>query len=309
MNSKWTSNDIPDLTGKVAVVTGANSGTGFEAARALAKKGATVVLTCRSLSKGKDALEAIQHESPGASVELMHLDLANLAVVRSFAEAFAAHYDRLDILCNNAGVMALPYRQTADGFEMQFGTNHLGHFALTGLLLPHLLKTPQARVVTMSSDLHKQGKIQFDDLQGEKSYKKWAAYSQSKLANLLFAYELQRKLKLAGASVISMAAHPGYAATNLQLAGPTMAGSALQLWLMKLSNLAAQSAKMGALPMLYAATAPGVQGGSYFGPGGFAEIRGHPVQTQSNARSHNREDAARLWLVSEELTGVTYRFS
>lgn len=309
MSSKWTSNDIPDLSGKVAVVTGANSGTGFEAARALARKGATVVLACRSLSKGKDALETIQHESPGASVELMHLDLANLAVVRSFAEAFAAHYDRLDILCNNAGVMALPYRQTADGFEMQFGTNHLGHFALTGLLLPHLLKTPQARVVTMSSNLHKQGKIQFDDLQGKTSYKKWAAYNQSKLANLLFAYELQRKLELAGASTISVAAHPGYAATNLQVAGPTMTGSTVQLWLIKLSNLAAQSAKMGALPMLYAATAPDVQGGSYFGPDGFAEIRGHPAQVQSNARSHNREDAARLWLVSEELTGVTYQFS
>ncbi len=308
MTTKWTTHDIPDLTGKTAVVTGANSGTGFEATQALAKKGARVIMACRSASKGKDALKEIQRKSPDASMELMHLDLANLAAVRGFAETFAAHYDRLDILCNNAGVMALPPRQTADGFEMQFGTNHLGHFALTGLLLPLLLKTPQARVVTMSSNLHRQGVIRFDDLQGQQSYKKWVAYSQSKLANLLFTYELQRKLDIAGASVISVAAHPGYAATNLQYAGPQMSGSTLQLQIMKLGNLVAQSAEMGALPMLYAATAPNVPGGSYFGPGGLMEFWGHPTQVRSNTRSHNREDAARLWLVSEELTGVSYQF-
>jgi hypothetical protein len=203
--------------------------------------------------------------------------------------------------------MALPYRQTADGFEMQFGTNHLGHFALTGLLLEPLLATPGARIVTVSSGFHRLGAIRFDDPQWQRGYRKWPAYGQSKLANLLFAYELQRRLDAAGAGVISVAAHPGYAATNLQTAGPRMQGSSLLERLSSLGNsLLAQSAAMGALPQLYAATAPGVRGGEYYGPDGVGEMWGHPTLVESNARSHDRDAATRLWALSERLTGVTY---
>jgi NAD(P)-dependent dehydrogenase (short-subunit alcohol dehydrogenase family) len=227
--------------------------------------------------------------------------------VRSFADAYRKAHSELHVLCNNAGVMALPYRRTADGFEMQFGTNHLGHFALTGLLLEPLLATRGARVVNVSSTAHRIGKMRFDDLHGERSYRRWPAYGQSKLANLLFTYELQRRLERNGAPVSSVACHPGYASTNLQLAGPRMEGSSWMESLSSLSNrIFSQSAAMGALPTLYAAAADDMRSGDYIGPGGFAETWGHPKKVRSSARSHDREAATRLWEVSEELTGVRF---
>ncbi len=304
---RWINHNIPDLTGKVAVVTGANSGLGLEATRVLARKRARVALAVRNLEKGGAAAQAIRRDVPAADLTVMRLDLADLAAVRSFASGFLSGYDRLDMLLNNAGVMALPYRKTADGFEMQFGTNHLGHFALTGLLLPLLLETPGARVVTVSSGAHQIGRIRFDDLNGERRYGKWGAYAQSKLANLLFAYELQRRLAATGSSAISVAAHPGYAATHLQLVGPQMEGSKLSLHIMTAINGLAQSAAMGALPEIYAATSPDVRGGDFIGPDGLLEQRGFPVKVRSNARSHDEAVAVRLWAISEQLTGVTYR--
>lgn len=304
---QWLDQNIPSLYGKVTVITGANSGIGYEAARMLAMKDAHVVLAVRDTAKGGKAARQIRSAVPQADLEVMALDLASLASVRSFAALFTASHDRLDLLINNAGVMAIPRRETADGFEMQLGTNHLGHFALTGLLLPLLLTAPGARIVTVSSGVHRMGQINFDDLQSQQSYKKWGAYSQSKLANLLFAYELQRRLAAAGASAISVAAHPGYAATNLQAVGPQMAGSRLQQAAMGLLNRTlAQSAEMGALPTVYAAASPSVEGGDYIGPGGLMEQRGWPTQVQSNDRSHDGAVAARLWAVSEELTGVRF---
>ncbi len=305
--AQWTAESMPDLTGKIIVVTGGNSGIGFEASRELARRGAQVVLACRDAKKAESAAAAIRTEAPGASVTVMALDLASLESVRAFAAAFEKAHDRLDVLCNNAGVMALPYRKTADGFEMQFGTNHLGHFALTGLLSERLNATPGARVVTVSSGAHRIGRIRFDDLQWERGYRKWLAYGQSKLANLLFAYELQRRIEAAGASFISTACHPGYAATNLQAAGPRMEGSSFMESMTALGNrLFAQSAAMGALPTLYAATAPDVRGGDYIGPDGLGETWGYPKKVSSNARSQDREVAARLWTRSEELTGVRF---
>ncbi len=304
---KWTARDMPDLTGKVAIVTGANSGIGLEAALALARKGAHVVIASRNLQKCDEAAAQIRAQTPACALEIIRLDLADLASVRGFAGAFREGHDHLHLLINNAGVMAIPYRKTADGFEMQFGTNHLGHFALTGLLLAVLLDTPGARVVTVSSGAHTMGKVHFDDLQRERSYRKWEAYGQSKLANLLFAYELQRRLAAVGAPVISVAAHPGYANTNLQAVGPQMEGSRLQAGMMKLANrVLAQSQEMGALPTLFAATAPAVKGGDYVGPGGFMEQRGYPVKVRSNAASYDVATARRLWEGSSDLTGVDY---
>ncbi|MCG8592285.1 MAG: oxidoreductase [Proteobacteria bacterium] len=306
-SSAWTADRIPDQTGRIAVVTGGNSGLGYEGALALAARGAHVVLACRSAEKAKEATERIRGEVSGASLEFRPLDLASLESVRRFASDYAEDHDRLDLLCNNAGVMALPRCETADGFEMQLGTNHLGHFALTGLLLPVLLKTAGARVVTTSSSAHRVGRMRFDDLQGEKSYFRWSAYGQSKLANLLFAYELERRLRAARADVRSLACHPGYAATNLQTAGPRMDGSSWMERLMELGNrLFAQSAAVGALPMLYAATAPDAEGGSYIGPDGFGEMWGYPRRVDSTARARDEEAAQRLWDVSETLTGVRY---
>ncbi len=304
---QWLDTNIPNLDGKTAVITGANSGIGYEAARLLALKGAHVTLAVRNTVKGSKAAREIRSAVPQADLEVMALDLADLASVRSFAALFTAGHDRLDMLVNNAGVMAIPRRETADGFEMQFGTNHLGHFALTGLLLPLLLRTPNARVVTVSSGVHRMGRINFDDLQGQHRYSRWGAYGQSKLANLLFTYELQRRLAAAGNSVISVAAHPGYAATNLQYGGSDRTGTSLQARVMDVLNkVVAQSAEMGALPTVYAAASPAVQGGDYIGPRGPAEQRGWPVKVQSSGRSHDRSVAARLWQVSEQLTGVSY---
>ncbi|GAB7094036.1 oxidoreductase [Halolamina litorea] len=299
---------MPDQSGRTVVITGANSGLGYEGTKAFVGKGADVVMACRSLDRGREAAEEISEAvSGGGSLTVMELDLGDLESVERFADDFGEQFDDLHVLCNNAGVMAPPRRETADGFELQFGVNHLGHFALTGHLLEHLEATDRSRVVTQSSSLHENGTIDFDDLQSEKSYDKWAAYGQSKLANLLFAYELDRRLDEDGADVTSLGCHPGYAATNLQRRGPEMAGSTLRLYGMKVANaVLGQSAAQGALPMLYAATADGIEGGEYIGPGGFMNMRGAPEEQESNAESYDHDVADRLWAVSEDLTGVEY---
>src|SRR5829696_3253693 len=301
MALKWDTSRIPDQTGRVAVVTGANSGLGLVTARELARAGARVVLACRNLEKGKTALTEVERAATGAPPELADLDLANLTSVRSFAQSFKDTHDGLDLLVNNAGVMAPPRRRTADGFELQFGTNHLGHFALTGLLLPTMEGRDDARVVTLSSNAHKFGKIAFDNLNGDSRYFRWRAYGQSKLANLLFALELDRRLRAAESTVRSLAAHPGYAATNLQTAAPPL----FDRLVMKVSNaVIAQSEEMGALPTLFAATQPGLDGGMYIGPDGPGEHRGYPKVVRPNRAARDEETARRLWEVSEELTGV-----
>jgi NAD(P)-dependent dehydrogenase (short-subunit alcohol dehydrogenase family) len=304
----WTADDMPDLTGRVVIVTGANSGIGFEAARQLAAHGADVTLAVRDTSKGGAAVARITSQTPQASVRVARLDLADLASVRDFAQTWAeANADGLDLLINNAGVMAIPRRLTADGFEMQFGTNHLGHFALTGLLLPALVARPRSRVVTVSSGAHRFGKMNFDDLMGERSYHAWRAYGQSKLSNLLFTSELQRRLDANSLPLLALAAHPGYANTNLQAVGPQMSGRS---WLTKPMDLAnkvlAQSAEMGSLPTLFAATAAGLPGDSFVGPDGFMEQRGYPRLVDRTSAAKSAVDAARLWTVSEQLTGVHY---
>ncbi|MFC5971976.1 oxidoreductase [Halomarina salina] len=303
----WDADRIPDQSGRTVVVTGANSGLGFEASRALAAADAHVVLACRSTDRGRDAASRVREETPDASLELLELDLADLASIRSFAERFERRHDDLDVLVNNAGIMAIPRRETEDGFEMQFGVNHLGHFALTGLLLDSVLAADDPRVVTVSSGVHTRGKMRFGDLHGEVEYDEWGAYAQSKLANLLFAYELQRRFEASDADALSVAAHPGYAATNLQGRAPEMQGSRLRGLLMNLANrLFAQSAEQGVLPTLYAATAPDVVGGAYYGPDGFMEMRGGPERVESSERSHDQDAARRLWEYSENATGVTY---
>jgi hypothetical protein len=303
----WTAADIPSQAGKTIVVTGANSGIGFEAALQLAGKGARVVLACRDQAKGRSAADRIRSATPSTEVAVAELDLADLASIRRCAESLRATYPALHVLCNNAGVMAIPYRTTADGFEMQFGTNHLGHFALTGLLLDTLLATPGGRVVTISSNAHKFGAMRWDDLQWTRRYRKWFAYSQTKLANLLFTLELQRRLSARGAGLIAVACHPGYAATNLQGAGPRMQGSSIGEAVMEVANrLFAQSAAMGALPTLHAATAADVQGGDYIGPDGLGEQWGHPTKVQPTTRARDADAQRRLWEISEALTGVRY---
>jgi NAD(P)-dependent dehydrogenase (short-subunit alcohol dehydrogenase family) len=304
MSAQWTTDQIPDQRGRTAVVTGANSGLGLATARELARAGASVTLACRSTDRGATAAREIEATVPGgAAVEVAALDLGSLASVQAFAERFLAAHEGLDLLINNAGVMAPPRRVTADGFELQLGTNYLGHFALTGRLLGAMQGRGDARVVTLSSNAHKMGRIDFDDLQSERHYRRWRAYGQSKLADLLFALELDRRLRADGSAVRSLAAHPGYAATNLQSA----AAPALDRLVMVVSNrLMAQSAEMGALPTLYAATQPGLQGGTYVGPDGRGEFRGHPVPVSPNTAARDRQTAARLWNVSEKLTAVNF---
>jgi NAD(P)-dependent dehydrogenase (short-subunit alcohol dehydrogenase family) len=301
MADGWDVEDIPDQSGRTAVVTGANSGLGLVTARELARAGASVVMACRNLDKGHTAVEEVRAAVPEAQVQLEELDLASLASVRGFAERFRATHDGLDLLINNAGVMAPPRRRTADGFELQFGTNHLGHFALTNALLETMEGREDARVVTLSSTAHKMGRINFDNLNGDRHYFRWNAYGQSKLANLLFMLELDRRLRGSGSAVKSLAAHPGYAATNLQSAAAPM----LDRLVMKVSTaVIAQNDEMGALPTLYAATQPGLEGGTYVGPGGFQEQRGHPKIVQPSSRARDPETASRLWEVSERLTAV-----
>jgi NAD(P)-dependent dehydrogenase (short-subunit alcohol dehydrogenase family) len=303
MSQKWKADQIPDQTGRVAIVTGANSGIGLVAARELARKGAKVTIASRNTEKGAEAAAAIEKEVPGADVQVEALDLASLDSVRAFAERFTGAHEGLDLLINNAGVMAPPRRETADGFELQIGTNHLGHFALTGLLIGGMEGREDARVVTVSSGAHRMGKISFDDLQGERSYNRWRAYGQSKLANLLFAFELDRRLRAAGSTIRSMAAHPGYSATNLQSAAAPL----VDRLVMKVSNLViAQSAEMGGLPTLYAATYPGLDGGTYVGPDGIGEQRGHPKPVGSSGAARDDETARELWDLSEKLTGVHF---
>ncbi len=306
---RWTAADIPDLSGRTAIVTGANSGLGFQTALALARHGASVVMACRDEVRGRQAVDRARALAPDVDVALGTLDLADLASVRRFAAWYGAGHERLDLLVNNAGVMAIPHRRTADGFEMQLGTNHLGHFALTGCLLPLLAARPGARVVTVSSVVHLFGRIAFNNLQREQRYERWTAYAQSKLANLLFAFELQRRADAAGLTLLSLAAHPGYAATNLQAVGPRMSGSRLQARLMQLGNrVFAQSDAQGALPSLYAATAPDVTGGDFYGPDGIGGVRGYPKRVKAVRRAYDEEAARRLWQVSEDLTGMHYRF-
>jgi len=303
----FTAHSVPRLDGRVFVVTGANSGIGFEAARVLAGAGARVVMACRSADKAAAAIATIQSETPSASVEFAALDLSSQASVRGCAAALLARLDRIDVLINNAGVMALPLRRTEDGFEMQFGTNHLGHFALTGLLLPRIAATAGARIVVLSSSAHRFGRIHFDDLNWQASYSKWGAYNQSKLANLMFAYELGRRLEARGMEVRAVACHPGYSGTSLQEAGPAMEGSAFGGFIMRLGNrLLSQSAAAGALPTLYAAVAEEARSGDFIGPAGPLHLWGTPTHERSTARSHDGPAAARLWTVSEELTGVRF---
>jgi NAD(P)-dependent dehydrogenase (short-subunit alcohol dehydrogenase family) len=293
----WTAENIPDLSGKTAIVTGANSGIGFEAADALAAKSAAVVLACRNKERGAAAFERILRRHPAAKAEVIRLDLEKLSSVRGFAREFADRFDRLDILINNAGIMAVPRGRTADGFERQFGVNHLGHFALTGLLIDRILQAPGARVVTVSSASHPFTGIDFGNLNGEKSYGRWRAYVQSKLANLLFMFELQRRFERAGARALSAAAHPGWTTTRLFVHLPVVGA---------LSGAFAQSPAMGALPILYAAAAPDVRGGDYIGPAGIFHLSGYPVRVSAGAGARDKAAAEKLWQVSESMTGIRY---
>ena len=299
---KWTAEQIPDQTGRTAVVTGANSGLGFVTALELARVGATVVLGARG-EKADAAAERIREAVAEARLEPRRLDLADLGSVREFAAAVGAEHPRLDLLVNNAGVMMTPRSLTKDGFELQFGTNHLGHFALTGLLLDALERGDDPRVVTVSSIEHRPGRIDLDDLGYERDYEPRRAYQRSKLANAVFGLELDRRLRAAGSPLKSLLAHPGYSATNLQITGPT---GAMQALLRVTNALVAQSAERGALPQLYAATAPGVEGGEFYGPDGFRELRGAPTRVRTAPRAGDEELGRRLWEVSEELTGVRF---
>ncbi len=297
----WSTADIPDQSGRRAIVTGANSGLGLIVARELARKGASVVLACRNMQKGEAALAQVR-AAGGGDAELARLDLGSLASVREFAES---QQRPLDLLLCNAGVMAPPRSETADGFETQIGTNHLGHFALTGQLLDRLKAAEAPRVVSTSSNGHRMGRIDFDDLQGRRRYRRWRAYGQSKLANLLFMRELDRRARAAGLPLVSVAAHPGYSATNLQFAAPPL----LDRIVMRVGNVViAQRAEDGSLPLLYAATVPGLPGGSYAGPDGPGEWRGKPQLVGMSRRAQDPETARRLWEVSESLTGVRYAF-
>jgi NAD(P)-dependent dehydrogenase (short-subunit alcohol dehydrogenase family) len=294
--SSWTSADIPDQTGRTAVITGGNTGLGYETARALAARGARVVLAVRNLDKGSAAAELIARRSPHADVAVQELDLSSLESVRAAAEELRSRFDRIDLLINNAGVMMTPKQTTRDGFELQFGTNHLGHFAFTGLLLDRLLPVPGSRVVTVSSNGHHFGRIRFDDLQSERGYTRAGAYGQSKLANLLFTYELQRRL--AGTNTIAVAAHPGGSSSELSRHLPPPIQATFRL--------VEQSSEMGALPTLRAATDLTVLGAQYYGPDGFLQMRGYPRRVTSSSRSHDVAVGQRLWEVSEKLTDVTY---
>ncbi|MCX5155772.1 oxidoreductase [Streptomyces sp. NBC_00291] len=310
----WNIRNIPDQSGRTAVVTGANSGIGLVAARELARAGAGVVLACRSAARGRAAAVRLRTEVPGADVEFMPLDLADLASVREFARAWSRRHDTLDLLVNNAGVMALPYGRTADGFEAQFGINHLGHFALTGLLLPRLLAAGDgARVVNLSSAFHVLGDLDHDDLNAERGYRRWIAYGRSKTANLLFTHELSRRLAAAGSGIVTAAAHPGYASTNLHVGAAPRAGRTLTSRIAVAANAAvnavgiavvAQSAEAGALPTLYAATAPGVRPDAFIGPR--LGWRGAPVRSWRAKWTLDDASGERLWSASEKLTGVSY---
>jgi NAD(P)-dependent dehydrogenase (short-subunit alcohol dehydrogenase family) len=301
MSPKWTADEIPDQSGRLAIVTGANSGLGLITALELARHGAGVVVACRSVEKGEAAAATMQEAAGGLKPEVRPLDLGSLDSVRHFTGEFAGR--PVDLLVNNAGVMMTPRRNTSDGFELQLGTNHLGHFALTGLLLEALERSDAARVVTVSSNEHKGGQLDFDDLQQERDYSPRGSYQRSKLANAVFAVELDRRLRAAGSRPISVFAHPGYSATSLQSSGPT---NAMKAVLAITNRLVAQRPERGALPQLYAATAPDVAGGEYYGPDGRGEMRGFPKKVEAIPAAYDRENGSRLWAASEELTGVRY---
>ncbi len=303
----WNQLDAPDQSGRIHVVTGANSGIGFEVAKMLAAKRATVVLACRSERKAEAAAALIRASVPDALLEVMPLDVSDLSSIRAFAAKVIEAHPCIDVLINNAGVMALPYQKTVDGFEMQFGTNHLGQFALTALLLPTLEHAAAPRVVSVSSTAHRAGTPRLDDLQSEKSYQKWRAYGASKLSNLLFTYELERRLRAANKKTIAVACHPGYASTNLLMVGPALEKNKLASAIMKLGNaLVAQSAEHGAWPTLFAATEPSVVGGQFIGPSGMFELSGPPHVVGSNAKSKDEHLARELWAASEKLTNTAY---
>lgn len=303
--SKWTPRQIPSQQGRLAIVTGANSGIGYQSARYLAQAGGAVILACRNREKGEAARAKIASEFPAASLQVRVLDVADLDSVRRFAAEFLNEGKALDLLINNAGVMALPKRQTTpQSFEMQFGTNHLGHFALTGLLLPALLRQPGSRVVTVASIAHKGGKLNFDDLNAERSYDPRGAYQQSKLANVVFGLEFDRRLRARTATTQSVIAHPGVAVTNIVSngIGNGLRGRVIQA----LMPLVAQSDDRGSWPLLYAATSPEAHGGGYYGPDGIAEIKGTPVEVKPKPHAMDPAAGKRLWEVSEALTGVRY---
>ena len=301
-NEKWNTENILSQKGRIVIVTGSSSGIGYETARVLANKQASVIIAVRNLEKGNKALAKIIQQNKDADVRVMELDLANLASVNNFAENFQKNYSRLDLLINNAGVMIPPYSKTTDGFELQFGTNHLGHFALTGQLLKLLISTKASRIVNVSSGAHNFGKLDFDDLNWEKrNYAQWTAYGDSKLANLYFTYELDRKLKEQGINTLVTASHPGWTATELQ----RTAGDVMKY----LNGIFAQDITMGALPTLRAAIEEGLKGAEYFGPNGFMEISGYPVKVESNQLSKDRAIAQKLWVVSEQLTGVKFELN
>ncbi|HRW26568.1 MAG: SDR family oxidoreductase [Bacteroidales bacterium] len=301
--SKWTADLIGDLTGKRIIITGATHGIGYAAAEALAARGADLIIAVRNRARGEHSVEKIKEKSPGASVMAMHLDLTDLDIVKHFADEVTARFDRLDVLINNAGVMVPPHKITRSGFELQFGTNHLGHFALTAQLLPLLMATPLSRVVSTSSIAARRAKIHFDNLDGRNGYNPMTFYRQSKLANLLFAIDLQHRLERAGSSTISVACHPGITVTNLLSRG---SGKETGRVMKTLMRIVAQPASMGSLPTLYAATHPDLRGGEYIGPDGPGNTKGYPVLTNDPARLYKPDLAARLWEVSEELTGVRY---
>jgi NAD(P)-dependent dehydrogenase (short-subunit alcohol dehydrogenase family) len=296
--TKWNHKDINDQTGRVIIVTGANSGIGLETATVLAGKKATGIMAVRNLEKGKTAQNLIKENVPEADIRIMELDLANLSSVKAFAEKFKLDFSSLDLLINNAGVMIPPYQKTGNGFELQMGTNHLGHFALTGLLIDLIKNTPESRIVNVSSMAHKIGNINFDDLNWKKrKYKKWKAYGDSKIANLYFTFSLQKRLEKENFHVIVAAAHPGYTDTKLQRHMGVFSA---------MNPVLAQTIPMGALPTLYAATGQDVKSGHFFGPSGFMEMKGYPKRVNSNTLSRDPKLAEKLWELSEKLTGVRY---
>ncbi len=305
--SKWNAGLIPSQEGKVAIVTGANSGLGYFTSKGLAENGAEVVMACRNKAKAEEAVDTLLKDVPGAKLKVMELDLSDLSSVKTFTEQFTKEYKKLDLLINNAGLMAIPYRKTKDGFEMQFGVNHLGHFALSAQLFALLRSTPGARIVIVSSMAHKFGNMDLDNLNWEKNYRKWSAYGRSKLANILFMLELAERVDSKGIELKVLAAHPGYAASNLLEKGAEMNG---RPWLIKaghmVNSIVAQSTEMGALPSLYAATSEEVEQGGYYGPGGFNEMRGHPVRVYPNNKKIGKDSRVKLWERSEELTGVSF---
>jgi len=305
--NRWTGEQMPSLTGKVAIVTGANSGLGYETVKGLSRAGASVIMACRNMAKGEQAKKAIEEELNWSDLTVLRLNLADLGSVVEFAQIIEDREEHVDLLINNAGLMAIPFQCSVDGYEMQFAVNHLGHFALTGLLFPLLKNSGEARIVNVSSMAHKIGKINFSDLQSEQHYNKWKAYGQSKLANLLFTHEINRRLNGDSENLFAVTAHPGYSATQLVFKGPEMEQKNWKKGLLSLGNrIAGQPASMGALPTLYAATSPDVVRGAYYGPGGFAELHGYPVRTRPRNGAVNDGDAQKLWDISMKLSGVKW---